>query len=52
MSETWDNICQLVIEGQVQISDHGYDELAADDLTVGEVLKGFSAGEVIEDHPD
>ena len=52
MSETWDKICRLVIEGQVQISDHGYDELAADDLTVGEVLRGFSAGEVIEDYPD
>jgi hypothetical protein len=34
------------------ISDHGYDELAEDDILVREVLVGASAAVMVEDYPD
>lgn len=33
------------------ISDHGYDELAADDILVRDVLTGAAEGKVIEEYP-
>ena len=41
-SETFPLILQLVAAGHVKVSDHGYGELAADDLTVRECLSGRS----------
>ena len=37
---------------EVRVSDHGYDELAADDLLVRDVIAGLSAAELLEDYPD
>jgi len=52
MSETLDRIRSLVAGGEVRISDHGYDELAEDDIVAPEVLAGVAAGIAIEDYPD
>lgn len=52
MSKTFDKICLLVQEGSVRISEHGYDELAADGLSAREVVAGINAGVVVEDYPD
>jgi hypothetical protein len=38
MSQTLERICELVTRREVQISDHGYDELADDDLFVEDIL--------------
>ena len=51
MSSTLDRIRQLVAEGSVRISDHGYDELAADGLLAGEVLAGVENARLVEDYP-
>lgn len=52
MSETFELIRELVTRGQVQISAHGYDELAADDILVREILAGVQDGCAVEDYPD
>ncbi|MBE7506023.1 MAG: DUF4258 domain-containing protein [Planctomycetia bacterium] len=52
MESTLGLIKALIAAGEVVISDHGYDELAADGLTVDEVLRGVSEAQEIEDYPD
>jgi hypothetical protein len=50
-SEIFDRILELVARGEILISDHGYDELAADGILVKDVLAGVSNGKVIEEYP-
>lgn len=52
MGKTYDSIRALVAEGRVRISEHGYDELAADGLLARELVEGVEAGELVEDYPD
>ncbi|NQT89157.1 DUF4258 domain-containing protein [bacterium] len=52
MSETLSHIRRLVADGHVRISEHGYDELAKDDLLAGEILDGLADAELLEDYPD
>lgn len=51
MSQTLARVRLLIAAGEIRISDHGYDELSADDLTVDELVRGAQAAEVIEDYP-
>lgn len=52
MSQTFRTIVALVEGNNVKISDHGYDELAADGILVKEVIAGVPDGIVVEDYPD
>jgi hypothetical protein len=52
LSIIFDRIQQLVAKEDVYISEHGYDELAADDLMAQEVVEGFTEAELIEEYPD
>jgi hypothetical protein len=52
MSQTLQRIRELVARGDVKISAHGYDELAADGLLVREILAGVEDAVVVEDYPD
>lgn len=52
MSETLRLVKRLVEDGDLQISAHGYDELAADDILVTDVVRGVADGIVVEDYPD
>ena len=38
--------------GEILISDHGYDELAADNLSVRKLVSGLNDAELLEDYPD
>lgn len=52
MSETFERIRALVGRREVRVSDHGYDELAADGILVREVIAGVGKAEILEDYPE
>ena len=52
MSKTLRRVQQLIRDGDVKISDHGYDELAADGILATEVVAGIQDAIVVEDYPD
>jgi hypothetical protein len=52
MNQTFRLIIELVTRREVQISNHGYDELAADGILVRDILAGIQQATVIEDYPD
>ncbi len=52
MSDTFERIKRLVASHAVRISEHGYDELAADDMFARDILEGIAQGVVVEDYPD
>ena len=51
MSDTLIRIRSLAERGAIRVSDHGYDELAKDDITVSDILAGISSAVVVEDYP-
>jgi hypothetical protein len=52
VSETLTSLKHLVASGDVRISEHGYEELANDDLTAREVVSGIDKAILVEDYPD
>lgn len=52
MSNFLKQVQGLIDIGDVQISEHGYDELAEDELTVRELLAGVKNATTIEEYPD
>jgi len=52
MSQTFQLIQELVARREVRISAHGYDELAADDILVADILAGVQNGVILEDYPN
>ena len=51
MSGTFDQVLQLVLKGDVVVSEHGYDEMAEDGIFVRDVVAGLKEGKVVEDYP-
>ena len=52
MSPTLRRILDWVDRGEVRVSDHGYDELAADGILFREVLETIHDAKLVEDYPD
>ena len=52
MTQTLEQVRALVARGEVRVSAHGYEELAADQITVHDVVDGLVAAMVVEDYPD
>ena len=48
----WQQFAALITAGDVRISEHVYDSLADDGLTVNELLTGVSSAVVIEEYPE
>jgi hypothetical protein len=51
VSDTLIMVQKLVAEGKVRISEHGYDELADDNIFAIDVLDGVDAAVAVEDYP-
>jgi len=52
MGDALQRIKALVAGGEVRISAHGYEELAADGLFVRDVVAGVPNAQMVEDYPD
>ncbi|MBU1170883.1 MAG: DUF4258 domain-containing protein [Proteobacteria bacterium] len=52
MINIWNNIIRLIENGNIRISEHGYDELAADGITVREIVSGSPSGTILEEYPE
>ena len=52
MEETINKIKRLVNAGKVRISEHAYDELADDGLTVRELTESLNEAAIVEDYPE
>jgi hypothetical protein len=51
-SDTLARVKVLVAEGKARVSDHGYDELADDDILVIDVLDSLQSAILVEDYPE
>ena len=49
--QTLHRVIQLVRQGEARVSVHGYDEMAADDIRVRDVVEGVEDAIVVEDYP-
>lgn len=52
MSGTLEQVKALASKSEIRISDHGYDELAADGLLARDIVSGVPDAELLEDYPD
>jgi len=52
LSETFKAVQRLIHDGNFRISEHGYDELEADDIYARDVIAGVTDAVVIEDYPE
>jgi hypothetical protein len=52
MNETFRSIQELIRRREVRISNHGYDELAADGILATDVIAGIGDAKVLEKYPD
>lgn len=52
MNGTLDQIRELVRQGSVRISEHGYDELTADGILAREAVEGVANAVLVEDYPN
>ena len=52
MSWTFEQVCKLIIRNEIQISAHGYEELAEDGILVRDIISGIDSAIIVEDYPD
>jgi len=52
VSTTLDQILDLADRGVIRISNHGYDELAQDQIFVRDIVSSLPDAEQVEDYPD
>jgi hypothetical protein len=50
--DTIERIRHLIAQGDVRISEHGYDEMAEDGILAREIFAGVATAIVVEDYPN
>jgi len=51
MIDLFESIKQLILVDEIKISEHGYDELADDDIFVKDIIYGIQNAELLEEYP-
>jgi hypothetical protein len=51
-SEMLQEIKNLILSGNIRVSEHGYDQIAEHSLNVDEIIAGISDAVVVEEYPD
>ena len=52
MTAILEQIRALVARGEVRVSLHGYEELAADNVPMRDIIDGLTAAEALEEYPN
>ena len=52
MSKTFERIKELVKRHEIKVSDHGYDEIAEDDIFIKDIIADVNNGIIVEDYPE
>jgi hypothetical protein len=52
MDDFLSTVQKLIADEEIKISEHGYDELAEDDLSVTELINGVDGAVIVEEYPD
>lgn len=52
MSTTFERILELVACGEIKISEHGYDETAADNILITDIVSGVTQAIIVESYPN
>lgn len=52
MSKTLESVLELIERKEVYVSEHGYDELAEDDILVRDIVAGVREATIIEDYSE
>ncbi|MFH1572883.1 MAG: DUF4258 domain-containing protein [Acidobacteriota bacterium] len=52
MSAILNQIFGLISRGEVRVSEHGYDEIDADQISVRDIVEGVLQAILIEEYPD
>jgi hypothetical protein len=51
VADTLRLVVTLVAEGEIRVSEHGYDRLAEDGIRLRDIIAGVAAAEPVEDYP-
>jgi len=52
MYNTFERIKELIKRDEIKISDHGYDEIAEDDIFIKDIIADINNGIIVEDYPE
>jgi len=51
VTDTLQQVVALVAKGEVRVSEHGYDEMAADGILLRDLVAGMAVAELVEEYP-
>jgi hypothetical protein len=52
MSQTLNAVKKLILEGEIKLSSHGYDEITEDHIFIRDILSSINNAQIVEDYPD